>query len=76
MYTRTSFIVSSPTEARYEVNILHVGERKFVTVRLIFGLIFVPLLYHSMGQIIKSVFVCLYVCMYVRTYVRTYVRNY
>jgi len=67
MYTRTSFIVSSPTEARYEVNILHVGERKFVTVRLIFGLIFVPLLYHSMGQIIKSVFVCLcmYVCMYV-----------
>ena len=25
----------------------------------------VPLLYHSMGQIIKSVFVCLCVCMYV-----------
>ena len=39
-------------------------------------LLSVPLLYHSMGQIIKSVFfvcVCVYVCMYVSMYVCMYV---
>ena len=35
--------------------------------RVVYSLLSVPLLYHSMGQIIKSVFfvcVCMYVCMY------------
>ena len=33
------------------------------------SLLSVPLLYHSMGQIIKSVFLSVYVCMYVCMYV-------
>ena len=55
---------------------VEIGELlQYYMLNTVINFLSVPLLYHSMGQIIKSVFVCLcmYVCMYVCVYVCMYV---